>query len=216
MPTATTSRVSDEGTRVARVASGRTREVAGQASEEAQSVASSAAERGGEMVRVAGQDARELAGTLKARAGEVTDELSSQGRSLVEETRSQLLGQARAGGDRVAGSIRRFGEQAQALAEGRPEEAPQLAEYAWRAADSCYGAADRLHGLADEIETRGVGAVLEDLQGFARRRPGTFVLGAVALGFGVGRLVKANANEDDESDDEELEPVRPARSRGVR
>jgi hypothetical protein len=218
MPTATTSRVSDEGTRVARVASGRTREVARSASEEASNVASVAAERSGDIVRAAKEGARQLAGTVKA--GEVTEQITSQARSLVGETRAQLQGQARAGTDRLAGGLRQFGEQAQALGEGRPEDAPQLTEYAWRLADSCYGAADKLHSLGEEIEQRGFTGVLDDLQTFARRRPGAFLLGAVAVGFGVGRLMKASGDESDE-EDESVEGTTgtravPSRSRAVR
>ena len=221
MPTATTSRARTEGTQVARAAAGQGRQVAGQAAEEAQDLKATAAERGGEIVRVAKQDARELAGTVRARAGEVTEQLSSQGRSLIEETRSQLQAQTRAGGDKVAGAFRQFGEQAQALAEGRPEDAPTLSEYAWKAADGCYAAADRIHGLAEEIETRGFGGFLQVVQGFARRRPGTFLVGALALGFGVGRLVKANSSDGDtdEGESEEARAPRralPAASRGTR
>ena len=209
----------DEGARVARTAAGRSREVAGQASDEAQNVAAAAAERGGELVRSAAEDARQIAGSVLSRAGDVTEQLSTQGRSLVEDTRAQLQTQARSGTQRVAGSIRQFGEQAQALAEGRPDQAPQLTEYAWRIADGCYGAADRLHGLADDIEENGFGGVLDDLQTFARRRPGAFLLGAVAVGFGVGRLVKANA-EDEDDDTDELPPggrrSAPSRSRATR
>jgi hypothetical protein len=217
MPTGT-SRVRDEGTQAARVATGRSRQVAGQASEEAQNVAASAAEKGGELVRSATEDARQIAASVWSRGGEVTEQLSTQGRSLLQETRAQIQTQARAGTERTAGALRQFGGQAQALAEGRPEEAPQLAEYAWKIADSCYGAADRIYGLADDMEQRGFGGVLQDVQSFARRRPGTFLLGAVALGFGVGRLVQANAEQD--TDEEELEePTRraaPSRTRSVR
>jgi hypothetical protein len=220
MATTTTSRVSGEGTRVGRVAAGRSREVAGQTAEEAQNVASAAAERGGELVRSAAEDARQIAGSVGTRLGEVTDQLSSQGRSLVEDTRTQLQTQARSGTERVAGTIRQFGEQAQALAEGRPHHAPQLTDYAWKIADSCYGAADKIHGIGDDIQENGFGGVLEDLQGFARRRPGTFLLGALALGFGVGRLVKANNEmEDEEEEDERASPsgrAAPARSRATR
>jgi len=221
MPTATTSRGSDEGTRVGRVAAGRSREVAGQASEEAQDVASAAAERSGEIVRTAKEDARQIAGTVGARLGEVTDQLSTQGRSLVDDARTQLQTQARSGTQRVAGTLRQFGEQAQALAEGRPHHAPQLTDYAWKIADGCYGAADRIHSIADDIEENGVGGVLDDLQRFARRRPGAFLLGALALGFGAGRLVKANNEDSDEEEDGDDELVAgsrralPARSRVV-
>jgi vacuolar-type H+-ATPase subunit H len=202
MPTATTNRG---------------RQVAGQASDEASNVASVAAERGGEIVRTAKEDAREIAGTVLARASEVTEQVTSQGRSLVEETRSQLQGQARAGTERIAGSLRQYGEQAQALAEGRPQDAPQLTEYAWKAADTCYGVADRVYALADDIEQRGFGGVLEDVQTFARRRPGAFLLGAVAVGFGIGRLVKANSEDEDEADEVDVNRrAAPARSRAVR
>ena len=218
MPTATTSRVRDQGTQAARVATGRSRQVAGQASEEAQSVAASAAEKSGELVRSAKEDARQIAASVWSRGGDVTEQLSTQGRSLVQETRAQIQAQARSGTERTAGALRHFGEQAQALAEGRPEDAPQLSEYVWKVADTCYGTADRIYGLADEIEERGFNGVLQDVQTFARRRPGAFLLGAVALGFGVGRLVKANAEqEDDEEEELETTPrAASARTRAVR
>jgi len=219
MPTATTSRVRDEGTQAARVATGRSRQVAGQAKEEAQNVATSAAEKGGELVRSATDDARQIAASVWSRGGEVTEQLSTQGRSLLQETRAQIQTQARSGTERTAGALRQFGEQAQALAEGRPEEAPQLAEYAWKIADSCYGAADKIYGLADDIEERGFSGVLQDVQSFARRRPGAFLVGAVALGFGVGRLVKANAEEEGDEEEELEEPTRravPSRTRAAR
>jgi len=147
----------------------------------------------------------------------VTEQFTSQGRSLVEETRSQLQAQARAGTERVAGTLREYGEQAQALAEGRPEDAPQLTEYAWKVADTCYGVADKVYALADDVEQRGFGGVLGDVQTFARRRPGAFLLGAVAVGFGIGRLVKANAEEEDDAAEAEVNRrAVPARSRAVR
>lgn len=225
MPTATTRRVSDEGTQVASTAASEGRQVAGQAADEAREIGSTAAERGGELVRTAKDDARQLVGTVKERAGEVTEQLSSQTRSLAEETKTQLETQAREGAQRLAGAFRQFGEQAQALGEGRPEDAPTLSDYAFRAADVSYGAADRLSNLADDIETRGVTGVLSDLQGFARRRPGVFLLGAAVLGVGVGRLVKAQSAQDEDDYDDGTIDVAPraiptrtqsARARAVR
>lgn len=221
MPTATTRRVSDEGTQVAGRAADEGRQVASQAADEARDLTSTAAERGGELVRTAKEDARQLVGTVKERAGEVTEQLSSQGRSLVQETKTQLESQTREGAQRLAGAFRQFGEQAQALGEGRPEDAPTLSDYVFRAADVSYGAADRLSNLADDIETRGVTGVLSDLQGFARRRPGVFLLGAAVLGVGVGRLVKAQSgqDEDDGYDDGTIDVAPraiPARTQSTR
>lgn len=212
MPTATTTRATRAGSQVADTASRQSRQVAGQAAEQARDVATTASERGGAVVGQAKQDARQIAGLARERVSEVTEQATQQARSLVEETRTQLETQAKSGAQRAAGAFRDIGNEAQALAEGRPEDAPNLSEYAFRAADACFGVADRLAGLGDEVETRGFTGVLGDVQTYARRRPGAFLLGAVALGFGVGRIVKAEQagrkqNDDGgDYDDEEYTP----------
>jgi hypothetical protein len=48
---------------------------------------------------------------------------------------------------------------------------------------------------ADYLEERGVSGALDDLQRFARRRPGLFLAGALAAGFLAGRAAKAAAEE---------------------
>jgi hypothetical protein len=44
---------------------------------------------------------------------------------------------------------------------------------------------------ADYLEDRGPEGLLDDVQEFARRKPGTFLLIAAAAGFAVGRLGRA-------------------------
>jgi hypothetical protein len=44
--------------------------------------------------------------------------------------------------------------------------------------------------VAERLESGGLEGALSDLQGFARRRPGVFLLGAAAAGFAVARLVR--------------------------
>jgi vacuolar-type H+-ATPase subunit H len=195
MPAATTTnRARRAGAQVADVtAEGRS--VASDAAGEAQQIASSAAERGGALVQQATEDARQLADTVKTRAGEVTGELLGSGRSLVEDARYQLRSEATGSAERVAGTFRGLGEEVQALAEGRPEEAPTITQYVWRAADGFYDAADRVYAVAEDFQERGFSGVLDDVQSFARRRPGAFLLGAAVIGFGVGRYVKAEAAE---------------------
>lgn len=161
---------------------------------------SSAVERGSAVVDAAKVEGRQLAGTARHRADEVAGELAAEGRSLADETLSQLQTQAEVATQRLAEAARILGEQAQALAEGRPEDAPVLTDYVSRAADSCYAAADRLANLGGEIETDGFGGVLDDLQQFARRRPGTFLLGAAVVGLGVGRYVKAQREQPEAPD----------------
>jgi hypothetical protein len=44
--------------------------------------------------------------------------------------------------------------------------------------------------MAERLESGGLEGALSDLQTFARRRPGVFLLGAAATGFAVGRLLR--------------------------
>ena len=202
MPTATSSRARPRaGAQAARQAVDETTEVARRSADrvtqEARDVASTAAGRGGALAQEVKQDARQLAGTVRERAGEVTGELAVQGRSLAEDAVAQLKQQGQSGAMQLADGFRQLGEEAQALAEGRSDEAPRLQPYVYKAADGLYGAAESLYRMADDVETRGVGAVLDDLQQFARRRPGAFLLGAAVVGFGVGRLVKVQRDAPD-------------------
>ena len=211
MPTATTTtRARSEAAQVADVTTEAGRNVASGAAEEAQQVASSAAERGGALIQQATDNARQVAETVKTQASDVTTELLGSGRSLVDDARSRLQAEATALPERAAGSLRSLGEEVQALAEGRPDEAPTVSRYVWRAADGFYGAADRLHAMAEDMQERGVSAVLDDVQTFARRRPGMFLLGAAVVGFGVGRYVKAEAAERKEQ--KELEEQEAAQA----
>lgn len=210
MPTATTTRARRAGADVAQQAAGQSRRVATDAADEARDVASNAAERGSAVAQQAKDEARDVVETARARAGEVTEELSAHGRSLLEQTTSQLEQQAQVAAQRAAGSFQKLGSEAQALAEGRPEEAPVLTEYAWKLADGAYGASDRLHQLATDVETRGLTGVLDDLSTYARRRPGAFLLGAAVVGFGIGRVVKAEQARRQSDGDDDATTRRPA------
>jgi hypothetical protein len=67
--------------------------------------------------------------------------------------------------------------------------------YVSDAANAVYDAADRVYGVIDDIQTRGLTAVLDDVQSFARRRPGAFLVGAALAGFGIGRAVRASSSD---------------------
>ena len=54
-------------------------------------------------------------------------------------------------------------------------------------------AEQRVSGLADRLQRGGAQGALDDLTGFARRRPGMFLAGAVGLGFLVGRVARSGA-----------------------
>ena len=167
-----------------------TRRVTSTAKGQAQQVKHTTKTQSKVVARTAGQDVRELAGTVRSQADQVKGELAGQARELLEETRGQLQSQADQQAFRVARALFQVGGQAVALADGRPDQAGPLADYAEQAAtwlDRC----------ASHIEDRGIEGLATDVVDFARRRPGMFLAGAAVVGFGVGRLIRSGAVSTD-------------------
>lgn len=87
----------------------------------------------------------------------------------------------------MASTLHRWGDETQALVDGRPADAGAVGECASQLAD-------KLRQVAGDIEQRGVNGVLDDVQNFARRRPGAFLMGAAVVGFTSGRLLRSSAS----------------------
>lgn len=58
-------------------------------------------------------------------------------------------------------------------------------------------ASDQLRRFADTIRQRGVSDMMDDVNRFARRNPAVFVGGALLVGIGIARFLKASANRGD-------------------
>lgn len=200
----------DEGRRVASRAVGESQRVASTAKDQGQAVAQTAKDQGQAVARTAAEGAREVKGTVRAQAAQVRDEVAAQGRTVVDETRSKVQEQTGTQARRAAEGLSRLASEARALADGRPEEADSVRTYLSQGAEKLLEAADRIHGLADDVEARGIESVLDDLQRFARRRPGAFLLGAAVAGFGVGRVVRSAKEDDGQPAGDEMAPGRPA------
>lgn len=188
----------DEGKQVAARAAGETQRVAGRAKDQGQAVARTAKDQGSAVARLAAEGARDVTGTVRAQAVQVRDELATQGRTVVQETRTKLQEQTQAQARRAGDGVARLASEAQALAAGRPEEAESIRDYVAQGADKLLEVADRFYGLADDVEAKGIDGVLSDLQRFARRRPGVFLVGAAVAGFGVGRAVRSAQTDDED------------------
>ena len=183
----TASRTAGSGRRVTTASAGAGRRVAGPAADE---------------TSVAGR----VKDTVRVQAAQVRDEITTHGRTVVDEVRTKAQEESYTQARRAGEGLSRFASEAHALAEGRPGDAETLRGYLMQGADRLMEAADRFYGLADEIDARGIEGVASDLQRFARRRPGVFLLGAAVAGFGVGRAVRsAQGDEAWEDYDDELE-----------
>jgi hypothetical protein len=171
--------------------------VASTTTDEASAVASTASEKRQEVVGAATGEVRQVTGTVKDQASRVSDEVAEQGRNLAEETKGHIEQQAYAQSLRLADTLSGVADEVLALVEGRPGGAQNLQPYLSSAADTVYDTADRVYDLASDLQTRGLTGVVDDLQSFARRRPGVFLMGAAALGFGVGRIMRAGSSGGD-------------------
>lgn len=177
-----------------------------QAAAEGQQVAQTASQESREVAAVASDQARETAGLVREQATQLSQELSTQGRELFLETRRQVENQAEAQTQGLAEALHRWGDETQALVDGRPEDAGAVGQYA----SQCAG---KLHELASDIEVRGVSGLVEELQDFGRRRPGAFLLGAAMIGFGGGRLMRgASGGEDGSAEGNGNGSAAPARA----
>lgn len=134
----------------------------------------------------AGNEARTVAGEAGDEARAVAHEAKNQAQHLFGEAKHRVMDQV---DHELTSTVRSLGSQLSALADGRRDEAGQLA-------DLVDQARERMMGFADRIEQRGPMSALDEVAGFARRRPGMFLLGAVGAGFAIGRMVRAGTDHE--------------------
>lgn len=149
-----------------------------------------AAEQGKQVKDEASQQARAVAGTAKDQASQVADEARIQARGLTEDAKQQMHRQARQQTDQLGGVIGQFGQRVEALASGRPEEAGPIGDYAGTIADQ----AQQIAGRVDEL---GFDGMVDEVQRFARRRPGMFLAAAAVAGFAVSRVGRGAKDASD-------------------
>ncbi|MEU2383720.1 hypothetical protein ABZ606_03545 [Streptomyces sp. NPDC012461] len=142
---------------------------------EASATAGQAKQAAGQVAGTAAEQARTVAGEARRQAGSAVRDL--RGRAVEEAD-----GQAR----RAAGTLRQWAGDLSDLADHARHDSA--------ARGLAAEAADRSHRAADYLERQGVEGLVADLQGFARRRPGAFLGGALLAGLAVGRLAKASGS----------------------
>ncbi|NHC15717.1 hypothetical protein [Motilibacter deserti] len=160
--------------------SGKVAEVSGAAKDSAAEVGSTAKEAG-----------TQVATTALDQGKQVAAEAKSQARDLLGEARSQATAQGTAQKDKAVGGIRALADELGSMAEGGGQSGV--------ATEIARQAASRAHEVADWIESREPGDLLEEVRDFARRRTGTFLLGAALAGVVAGRLTRgavAAAHDD--------------------
>jgi hypothetical protein len=144
-----------------------------------------AAEAGGEVATTAKERVRDVAETAGRQTREVAAEAGQQAQGLTHEARMRARAQATMQRDRAATGLRSLGDELDAMATKGDQVGP--------ATEVARATADRARALAGYLERREPGELLDDVREFARRRPGVFLLGALAAGVVAGRLTRGMA-----------------------
>ncbi|MEW2431295.1 hypothetical protein AB0877_25055 [Micromonospora sp. NPDC047644] len=148
--------------------------------DQARQVGSEAAQAGGAVAQ-----------TAKEQGAEVGREAARQARNLYGEARSQLASQTGEQQRRAAGGLRSLADEMRSMAEQGGQAGP-VSELARQAAD-------RVHGVAGWLEERQPGDLITEVRDYARRNPGTFLVGAAVLGVLAGRLTRGISAAGDDS-----------------
>ncbi|MFA9446552.1 hypothetical protein [Egicoccus sp. AB-alg6-2] len=140
-------------------------------------------EEGRQVAEDAKQQAGAVAGTAKEQAGTVANEAMHHVQDLATDAKHQLHQQARQQTDAFGNVIGTLGGRVKALANGDVDEAGPVGDYAQRLA----GQVDQFANRVDEL---GFDGMIDEVQRYARRKPGAFLLGAAVAGFAVSRLAR--------------------------
>lgn len=140
----------------------------------------------------AGDAGRETAHDAKERARDVAHEASDRTRGLADRTRTELMTQVGTQQRHLAGGLRALGDELGEMSDGNQQSgyASELVQRAGQATGQ----------VAQWFDEREPTDVLHEVEEFARRRPGTFVLLAAGAGLLVGRLLRG-AKDAPGSDD---------------
>ncbi|WKN49361.1 hypothetical protein [Nocardioides sp. Arc9.136] len=145
----------------------------------------SATDRAQQAASTAAEEGRHVAGTAAGEAKQVAGQAAEQARNVVNDTLGQVTtqaqDQARTQRDRLVTTLSTLGDDLDGMAEQAP---------GGLATDLTRQAAQQVRSFGSRLDGREPTELLDDVRRFARQRPGTFLLGALAAGVVAGRLVR--------------------------
>ena len=169
-------------------------QAAGAAQQAAGVTASTAKDEAARTASTAASAAGDVAGTAREQVGNVAGEAINQARQLADDARGEASAQLSSAADKLGDLIRSFATEIRDLSQGKADTNGKVAGLASQLA----GTGER---WADQVAELGPEGMLREVRSFASRKPGTFLLGALAAGVATGRLVRGavDANNDTSS-----------------
>jgi hypothetical protein len=129
------------------------------------------------------ESGQRVASTAAEQGKNVLDEGKVQARNLTHEVSQQAHEQTKVQKDKAASGLRSLGAELQSMAAAQGAQAGL-------ATDLAQQASVKVHDLAGWLDQREPGELLDEVRALARRKPGTFLLGALAAGVVAGRLTR--------------------------
>lgn len=151
-------------------------------------------DQAGRVGRTAQESGRQVASTAVDGTRNVAGETLRQAKDMTREVGDQVKEQTTIQKDKAAGGLRSLGEELRSMSHGDGQTGP--------ASELARQAADKVTDIAAWIEARDPGSLVDEVRDLARRKPGTFLLGAAAAGIVAGRLTRGAvqaAKADDET-----------------
>lgn len=125
---------------------------------------------------------------------DMADELQSKAHSASRQLKEKGSEQLEQYESRAAGSMESVAEAAHRAAESLGESnQTMLSQYVGELASG-------ISDLADSLRHKNTDEILDDVGRLARENAGLFLLGSVAIGFGLARIAKASERHSDESE----------------
>ncbi|WP_115944534.1 hypothetical protein [Amycolatopsis thermalba] len=132
----------------------------------------------------AAESGSQVTGTAAEQAREVASEAQRQVRNLKDQGVDQLRAQARTSQQKAAGNLNSIADQLDRMSEQSESGIAQ---------DIVREVSQRAKKVASWLDSREPGELVDELRGFARRKPGLFLAGAAAAGLLAGRLTRGSA-----------------------
>lgn len=144
------------------------------AKDQATQVGQTARDKGAEVASAAADQAKNVAGETKYQA-----------KQLLQETQTQVREQAGSQKDKAAGGLRSISDELRSLADGTSGSAES-----GMVTDLARQASEKMQDLAGWLDSKEPGDLIEEIRDLARRKPGSFLVGAAVAGALAGRLTR--------------------------
>ena len=134
-----------------------------------------------------GQTAKEATGQVATTATEqaknVAGETKRQAKDLLGQAGSQVNEQAGAQKEKASAGLRSLADELRSMAEGNGAQSGMVGDLARQASD-------KAQEFAGWLDQRDPGSLVEEIRQLARRKPGSFLIGAALAGIAAGRLTR--------------------------